>query len=73
MTGSYNVAVENREVVIRFDKAIFDRESIVKFLDYLELESIRRRSRLTQEQADAIADDIDRAGWQQLKDNFVQQ
>ena len=73
MTGSYNVAVESREVVIRFDKAIFDRESIVKFLDYLELESIRRRSRLTQEQADAIADDIDRAGWQQLKDNFVQQ
>ena len=73
MTGSYNVAVESREVVIRFDKAIFDRESIVKFLDYLELESIRRRSRLTQEQADAIADDIDRAGWQRLKDNFVQQ
>ena len=72
MNSFYNVAVESREIVVRFSKDLIDRETVVKFLDYLELESIRRRSRMTQDEADSLADEIDRSGWQNLKFGFLQ-
>lgn len=72
MNNSYNVVFENRDVVVRFSRDVFDRELLTKFLDYLELEAIRRRSRLTQKQADELAEDINRAGWQRIKSDFLQ-
>ncbi len=72
MNSSYNVAFESRDVVVRFSRDVFDRELLTKFLDFLELEAIRRRSRLTQAQADELAEEINRAGWQRIKSDFLQ-
>jgi hypothetical protein len=38
-----------------------DQSALGRFLDYLELESIRKHSRLTEEQAAGLADEIDHA------------
>jgi hypothetical protein len=71
MNQLYHVEVETHEVVVRFNKDIFDNDDITRFLDYLELEAIRKRSQMTQEQAEMLADEIDAAGWERLKSTFV--
>ena len=72
MDQAYNVAIENREVVVRFSREVFDNEALTRFLDYLELEAIRKRSELTAAEAEILADEIDQAGWARLKSTFVQ-
>ncbi|MEW5989456.1 MAG: hypothetical protein AB1791_22750 [Chloroflexota bacterium] len=67
----YDVVVESREVVVRFSRDLFDNEAITRFLDYLELESIRKRSQLTGAEAEALADEIDRAGWTRLNPELM--
>lgn len=62
----YQVAVESDEVVVRFRRDLVDREAVVRFFDYLELEAIRKRSQLTQDEANTLADDVDRDGWARL-------
>jgi hypothetical protein len=71
MNGLYSVANERDEIVVRFKKSMFDSDEIARFLEYLELESIRRRSQLTQAQANTLADEIDLAGWNNLKSTSV--
>ncbi len=41
------------------------------FLDWLRLEEIVQRSRLTEEEADRIADDIKADWWAANKDRFI--
>ncbi len=69
-TPSYQVNVEKQNVVVRFRRDMIDQTALGKFLDYLELESIRKRSQLTEEQAAALADEIDRSVWESIKSAF---
>ena len=61
--SAYSVVVEQSDIVVRLDRNSIDQESLVRFLDYLEWETIRKRSQLSDEQAAEIADDIDHATW----------
>ena len=70
-TPSYQVNVEKQNVVVRFRRDMIDQTAPGKFLDYLELESIRKRSQLTEEQA-ALADEIDRSVWESIKSAFTE-
>ncbi len=72
MNRVYHVAVESDEVVVRFKRDMVDRDAVVRFLDYLEFEAIRKRSQLTQDQAEALADEVDRDGWARLKSTFLE-
>ena len=47
-----------------------DRDSVSRFLDYLILERARLESELTEEDAAQIADDIDRAVWEQIRSSY---
>jgi hypothetical protein len=49
---------------------VLDRERVSRFLDYLILESAREQSQLTPEEAAEIADDIDRAIWEQVRREY---
>lgn len=69
----YSVVVESQDVVVRLNKDMIDRDAMTRFLDYLELELIRKRSQLTQEQADALAAEIDRDVWENLKLKFLKE
>ena len=68
---SYQVNVENEDVIVRFRRDMIDETTLGLFLDYLELESIRKRSQLTDEQAAELAKEIDAAVWKNLKSAFL--
>jgi hypothetical protein len=69
---SYNVAIDKREVVIRFKRDLIDQTTLSKFLDLVELESMRKRSQLTEEQAAELAGEIDRAVWESVKQAYAE-
>lgn len=68
MSASYEVAIEEDSILVRMSANLFSREEIVRFLDYLEVESIRRRSQLTRADAEQLADEIDQSGWRQVQE-----
>ncbi len=67
---SYSVAVEQDNVVVRFKRDVIDEAALAQFLHYLELQSVRKSSQLSQDQAAALADEIDRSFWDTIKDTF---
>ncbi len=71
MRNAYEIVSEQGQVVIRFDSDLIDREALTRFLDYLEMESIRKRSELTEEQAASLSDEIDRAVWKKVKHKYT--
>ncbi len=70
---AYSIALEDTDIVVRLNRDIIDQEALTKFLDYLELETVRKRSQLTGEQAEALAAEIDGAVWNNLKPLFTQE
>ncbi len=64
---AYSIDVEDRDIVVRLRKDVLNREEVSKFLDYLELESIRRRSDLSEEDAAALAQEIDGSVWERTR------
>lgn len=67
---SYSIAIEQEMVVVRFPRNAIDEAALAKFLDYVELQAIRKRSHLSENQAAALADEIDRSVWNTLKNTF---
>jgi len=67
----YNITLDNQDIIVRFNRNILDPDSLTKFLEYLELETIRSRSNLTQEQAAILAEEIDLDVWSKIKHKFV--
>ncbi len=45
----YELTFENQSIVIRFDKDLVDADSLSRFLDYINLESLRKKSHLWDE------------------------
>lgn len=70
MSTIYEITTEQDNIVIRLPKQAADEEVLMKLLDYLELEAIRRRSRLTKEDAKSLAKEIKQGAWQQVKHLF---
>ena len=71
-TPSYKINVEKRDIVVRFRRDMIDQSVLGKFIDYLELESIRKRSQLTEAQASELAAEIDRSVWENIKAAFAE-
>jgi hypothetical protein len=66
-TPAYRIDFEEQEIVVRLPRTLLNRDEVSKFLDYLELQAIRRRSELSQEQAETLAEEIDRSTWELLR------
>lgn len=64
---AYRIDFEEQDMVVRVPRGLVGREVVSRFLDYLDLESIRQRSQLTEEDAAALADEIDHAVWERLR------
>lgn len=67
----YSYALEGGDIVLRMDKELVDPEFFARFLDYLNVQAMRRRSRLTEAQVEKLAADVDRVVWQQLKSRVL--
>lgn len=65
--AGYRIDMEEDGLVVRVRPGVLDREAVARFLDFLTLESLRRRSELTAEDAGALADDVDRAAWERVR------
>jgi hypothetical protein len=64
---AYRIDVEEQDLVVRVRRDVFDRDEISRFLDFLELETIRRRSDLSVEDAARLADEIDSSVWERYR------
>jgi hypothetical protein len=64
---AYRIDVEEQDLVVRVRRDALDRDEVSRFLDFLELESIRRRSELTEEDAERLADEIDSSVWERYR------
>jgi hypothetical protein len=73
LVKTYEITGDRDEVVIRFDRRLVDREALSELLDYVEAESIRQQSAMTEEQAGALADDVDRAVWEQVEHRYAEE
>ena len=73
LTGSssdpaYNSGIEQGDIIVRLRHDLLSRNEVSKFLDYLELKAIRRRSRLSEDDAAELAEEIDRNVWERRED-----
>lgn len=64
---AYRIDVEGDDLVVRVRRGVLDQEQVSRFLDSLELETIRRRSQLSEADARALADEIDRGVWERVR------
>jgi hypothetical protein len=70
MRTTYGITTDQDSIVIRLPRQLADEEALAKLLDYLELEAIRRRSELSQEDAASLTKDAKQGAWQQVKHLF---
>jgi len=63
----YKIGYEDKEIIIRLSGDLIDKESLSKILDYIELESIRKKSKLSNEQAIALAKEVDQEVWKSIR------
>lgn len=52
------IAHENNDIIIHFIKDAIDKELLATFLENIELEQIRKKSKLTKKQAEILAKEI---------------
>jgi len=70
MSLAYELIGDKENVIIRLPKESIDQKAVEKLLDYLELESIRRRSELTTKDAEQLASEVKGSAWHQVKGLF---
>ncbi len=63
----YEIALEGNDVIIRVSADLVDKEALSRLLSYIEMESIRKKSRLTEEQAAELAKELDLNVWETVK------
>lgn len=72
MPKSFQIEGTQDDIVLRFNRALVDPSALARLLDYVERESVRKASELTQEDAQALSDAIDAAVWEQVKDKYTE-
>ena len=66
----YRVAIENNEFVIRVNRDLIEREDLNRLLDYLMLQSIKRRSQASEAEIEALSAEVKVAAWQRVQHLF---
>lgn len=64
---AYSIDVQDHDIVVRLRRDVLGREEVSRFLDYVELQSIRRRSELSAADAAALAAEIDQKVWERTR------
>lgn len=68
---SYQISAEGDAIVVRLPRDEVDERTLGAFLDFLELEGLRRRSELSEVQAEALAREVQRGAWERVKYLFT--
>lgn len=67
---AYSVDFDDRDIVVRLRSDLMDREEVSRFLDFITLESIRKKSQLSEKDAAALADSVKQAAWERVRHLF---
>jgi hypothetical protein len=67
---TYTLDREDRDIVIRVSSEVFNEAELTRFLDYLVLEGIRKRSQLTEDDAAMLANEVKQAAWERVRHIF---
>lgn len=70
MSG-FRVTTDEDSFVIRLPRAETDEQTLDKVLDYLELEQLRRQSRLSRDDAADLSTEVKQDAWRQVEQLFV--
>ncbi|MCX7094675.1 MAG: hypothetical protein NTY50_14675 [Methylobacter sp.] len=65
------MTLDDQDIVIRIPKHSMTQTALTNVLDYIESTALNQSSRLTQEQADDLAREIDSSVWQSLRSNIL--
>jgi hypothetical protein len=67
---AYEIDRDQGRLVVRVNEDLFTEDEVSRFLDYLTLESIRKRSELTEDDAETLAKEIKTAAWERVRHLF---
>jgi hypothetical protein len=70
MKMPYEIETEQDSIVIRLPRELANDEGLVRFLDYVEMQDIRQRSELSEEDAEKLAAEVKRDAWQRVRHLF---
>ena len=70
MSLAYEITIDRGDIVIRISRQATNRDSLIKLLDYLELEAMRSQSQLTEDSAESLTKKIKQSAWLQVKHLF---
>ncbi len=67
----YRVSAEGDDYVVRVKRNLLERDDLNHLLDYLLVRSILRRSQATQDEIDALANEVEQRAWTRLEPLFT--
>ena len=67
----YTIAFENNDIIVRFNEDSVDKKLLADFLEFIEIEQIRKKSKLTEKQAEILAKEINLKVWEKLKNKVL--
>ncbi len=67
----YTIAHDKNDIVIRFNENSIDKKALTNFLEFIELEQIRKNSKLTEVQIQTLSREINQKEWSQLKNKVL--
>jgi hypothetical protein len=68
----YKISYEDKDIVVRFDSSEIDKETLMDLLDFADMEMIRKKSKLSKEEAFAISKEINKDAWNKVKDKVLE-
>ena len=72
MSKPFRIEHDKEEIVVRFNRALVDSSALSRLLDYVEFSALQRTSEITSEEVDKMADEIDTAVWEHVKDKYTE-
>ncbi|MFO8232241.1 MAG: hypothetical protein R6U20_06200 [Longimonas sp.] len=71
MSKPFRIEHDKEEIVVRFDRKLVDPSVLSRLLDYVELNALQTKSEITPEEIRVLADDVDAAVWNQVKEKYI--
>lgn len=68
----YKISYEDKDIIVRFDSSEIDKDTLMDLLDFVDMEMIRKKSKLSKEKAFAISKEINKDAWNKVKDKVLE-
>lgn len=68
---AYDITIDDSRITVSMDRDEIDVDELLKFVDFLRMQSFLRQNNLTEEEIAALADEVDRNAWRSVKRKLV--